>query len=1065
MQRYEQVACERCGGALKLESDGMYKCEYCGAVFKEKTIDNYLHAICNGIHSVLSDVLDTQYQNEIGSIRQNLFAAVRKRDINGDEIVDYCRSLKKKIGDNDFYANFYEVATYGTVTEINSFLNSINVAEQSEYAICDVLDYITNPVQAEVVPSVRWLIERAFKNNSQLKEKYDTKLDEDEGLIKAGVYDETLPRDVFLAYKSEDIEYVNELVEYLESQGLKCFLSSRNLKHGRNAKNLYEDRLYRAIDHCTVVVFVSTHLSRTMGGARNLELTYIEEQDKQNAPAEYRHNYMNMPNQYKKPRVEYLKEDYVTGAANEDFARVFFKGYQYRTSKEAVYNAVDEFRRMSPQAENNSEYKYCKNCGAKNLLSAEFCNECGVGQEFAKSEREYFAYKEHQLKEQAAQTIKNAEAELRRRQEDAQKQFAEELERRRQELEEEYKNKEEELKKREAEQRQKLKVKNNQNDYPTLSNYDKSKFEIEGTTLKKYLGKDTEVQIPQGVASIRGDAFENCNNLINIIIPEGVKVIEGGAFFGCASLTSIEIPSSVTYIEPNNLYHSTFGDCRGLERVKVDERNTFYRSDSNCLIEVATNKLVLGCKNSIIPSYVTSIGTGAFCGCIGLADILIPEGVASIGVWAFSGCNRLKSVTIPKSVKLIDGGAFQECCGMKSILILEGVSAIGIGAFYGCSNLKRVAIPNSVTSIGSSAFAFCSSLVHISIPNSVTSIGSYAFSDCSNIIEIENGVSYVDKWVVDFDCSAQSVSLRIDTVGIADAAFDCSDIIFINVPDSVTSIGNGAFRYCRSLTRVTIPNSITSIRDETFYGCSTLTSLTIPNSVTSIGDNAFYGCSSLTSITIPNSVTSIGFHAFSGCSNIIEIENGICYVGKWVIACDSLTKSVSLRADTVGIAAHAFKNCSSLSSIIIPNSVASIGKYAFSGCSGLERINVAEDNRVYHSKGNCLIKTATNELALGCKNSVIPNYVTTIGDYAFDGCSSLQSIYIPNSVTTIGNSAFDGCSSLQSIYIPNSVTSLGDIAFWGCKNLTIYCEIGAKPESWGEFWNYGCKVVWGYKGK
>lgn len=513
MQRYEQIACERCGGKLKLQPDGNYECEYCGAAFKENAIDNYLHAICSGIHSVLDDVLDTQYQKEIGSIRQNLFAAVRKRDINGDEVVDYCRSLKKKIGDNDFYANFYEVATYGTVTEINSFLNSINVAEQPEYAICDVLDYLTNPVQAEVVPSVRWLIERAFKNSSQLKEKYDTKLDEDEGLIKAGVYDETLPRDVFLAYKSEDIEYANELCEYLESQGLKCFLSSRNLKHGINAENLYEERLKKAIDHCTVVVFVSTRLSRTVGDARNLELTYIEEQDKQNAPAEYRHNYITMPKQYKKPRVEYLKEDYVVDAANEYFARVFFKGYQYRTSKEAVYNAVDEYRRISPQVTNKSEYKYCKSCGKKNLLSAIFCSGCGVEQDFAESEKEYLAYKEQQLQEQAAQTIKNAEEQLRRKQEEAQKQLAEELERRRNELDEEYKKKEEALKKREEEQRQKLEVKNSQNDYPTLVNYDKSKFEIEGTTLKKYLGEDTEVQIPQGVARIRGDAFENCNNL------------------------------------------------------------------------------------------------------------------------------------------------------------------------------------------------------------------------------------------------------------------------------------------------------------------------------------------------------------------------------------------------------------------------------------------------------------------------------------------------------------------------------------------------------------------------
>lgn len=612
MQRYEQIACVRCGGTLKLQSDGMYKCEYCGAVFKEKAIDNYLHAICNGIHSAFEDVLDNQYQNEIGSIRQNLFAAVRKRDINGDEVVDYCRSLKKKIGDTDFYANFYEVATYGTVKEINAFLNSIDVAEQPEYAICDVLDYITNPMQAEILPSLRWLIERAFKNNSRLKEKYDTKLDEDEGLIKAGVYDETLPRDVFLAYKSEDIKYVNELCEYLEGQGLKCFLSSRNLKHGRNAKNLYEARLYRAIDHCTVVVFVSTHLSRTVGDARNLELTYIEEQDRQNAPAEYRHNYVNMPKQYKKPRVEYLKEDYVMGAANEDFARMFFKGYQRRESKEAVYNAVDEYRRISPRAENKSEYKYCKNCGAKNLLRAKFCSECGVGQEFADSEKEYLDYKEQQLKEKAAQTIKTAEAELRRKQEEAQKQLAEELKRRRQELEEEYRNKEEELKKKGEALRRDYEV-NERAEANEWRKQHKETSDIESYYVCQYCGVE-----------YHGD-FSNLGGLARCTTCGGelINVKELKKYREYDS--KVEIPYAITIIG----------------------KLAFYNRDDITSV--------------IIPHSVTEIRESAFCGCTRLVNLVIPDSVTSIDASAFSGCRSLTKIVIPKSVTSIGKFVFKGC--------------------------------------------------------------------------------------------------------------------------------------------------------------------------------------------------------------------------------------------------------------------------------------------------------------------------------------------------------------------------------------------------------------------
>ena len=629
----------------------------------------------------------------------------------------------------------------------------------------------------------------------------------------------------------------------------------------------------------------------------------------------------------------------------------------------------------------------------------------------------------------------------------------------------------------------------------------------------------TSVTIPDSVTSIGNNAFYNCTSLENTTIGNGVTAISSSAFNGCTGelVLNFNIPNGSS---SNSSIFSSSKFTKVIIGDNVTTIGNFAFASTSSLTSIT------------IGDNVTSIGNDAFYNCSSITSISIGNNVTTIGYSAFF-CDNLKEF---KGKFAADGGrcliidgvlnAFALGCGVTQYTIPDSVTSIGREAFYKCTSLTSVTIGDGVTEIRSSAFNNCSNLTSVyckaTIPprfgGSAFNYNAegrkiYTYEECVDIYK-EAWSNYADSIVADGNISESITTTLLYTTSdgaVIDASkfpvkthtynngvgelilygelkvipasvfYDFGNLTTITIPDSVTTVGEYAFRGCYNLTSITIPDRVNSIGNYAFYNCYNLTSVTIgesvttigehafddcyrltsviiPNSVTTIGDWVFSDCNKLTSVTIGNGITSIEYSSFSGCTNLtsVTIPDSVTRIEGFAFShCSNLT-SVTIPDSVTEIEFNAFSNCSNLISVTIPDGVTTIGDSAFTGCDSLTEFTgkFAEDNGRILVVDGTLVAFAP----AGITEYSIPDGVTTIGDSAFRDCVNLTSVTISDSVVNIGPIAFGYCDNLTSVTIPDSVTTIGNYAFTYCDNLTSV-TIGNSVTTIGTSTFNGCKSL------
>lgn len=643
----------------------------------------------------------------------------------------------------------------------------------------------------------------------------------------------------------------------------------------------------------------------------------------------------------------------------------------------------------------------------------------------------------------------------------------------------------------------------------------------------------TKVVVGSNVYSVGSEAFATCTALTEVVLTNNITEFGTSVFSASRLLEKVNIPTGLTSIP-----EYTFSNCRALTSIEIpDSITAIYENAfaSSGLTEVT------------IPDSVVYLYNKAFYNCTSLAKVTIGSGLIYIGYYTFSGCDLSEGVTYSEDSSLlyIDSYAFSYCTGLTGMDIPEGVEKIYSYCFTGSSNFASITIPDSCYYVGSY-------ITYKTLLYPVNKDGS-----------TEDKFFYADGWIVglsyDLSCYLYTIGDVSYELGDGETAVWDEDYVnengesiraYAKIKDGTVGIAASVFSNSLSLVSVYLPSSVKYICDTAFYGCTSLDTFdasnaqveTLGNSVfyeddmlravvfneclKEIGSYCYYKCETLyyssnSDNVVPDSVESIGTYAFFKSGFWNNSEDGVIYIGNWVVGRDyTISGSVTLKDGVIGIADYAFSeasdgseneysnitdianysgikyigegafyNCQYLTTCILNEnitevkpftyyccyslnilpeiySVTSIGRSAFYGCVSLVEVDLSD----------CFKLEEIGLFAFGYCTSLksidLPSQITSIPSYAFNGCTSLTDVTIPDSVTSIGNYAFFGCTSLKSVEIPAAaeviaedgttayvgVESIGDYAFYGCTALTSI-TLPSTLLTLGESAFYGCTAL------